>query len=62
MAPRKVPPPHPEVSQLWTQKQQQPVLRQEKPLPDSIIQTLTQRVQNRVEAKKPVIRPRYTTK
>ncbi|XP_066998777.2 calponin homology domain-containing protein DDB_G0272472 isoform X2 [Anabrus simplex] len=47
-SPRKTLPP-----QYWTQQQKQPQQpqqvpqRQDKPLPDSIIQTLTQRVQNR---------------
>lgn len=46
--PRKPSPPHshPHTPSSWSTPQPQP--RQEKPLPDAIIQTLTQRVQNRV--------------
>ncbi|PNF42871.1 hypothetical protein B7P43_G12896 [Cryptotermes secundus] len=46
--PRKPSPPHlyPHTAASWSAPQPQP--RQEKPLPDAIIHTLTQRVQNRV--------------
>ncbi|XP_021942763.1 uncharacterized protein LOC110841474 isoform X4 [Zootermopsis nevadensis] len=47
VSPRKPSPPHSQPhTPLWNTPQPQP--RQEKPLPDAIIQTLTQRVQNRV--------------
>jgi hypothetical protein len=48
VSPRKPSPPqsHPHTQSSWSAPQPQP--RQEKPLPDAIIQTLTQRVQNRV--------------
>ncbi|PSN31620.1 hypothetical protein C0J52_18041 [Blattella germanica] len=48
VSPRKSSPPHPHTSHQPPWGTSQPQHRQEKPLPDAIIQTLTQRVQNRV--------------